>query len=204
MSETIDEKKDGPAFSVANIVALDVETGGFFAGRSCLLQIGAATASGARFEQKVLPVPGMEMDRDALRVNGYDREVWEKEGVDLVTAMRNFRDWLVQQKKKTGAWVPLGHNVSFDRSFLDWAQERVKVRLPLCYRYECSMSLMASMQRLGIIQTHSCSLDALCRLARLERPARHDAMTDAVAALQGYVWLNQRILKAGEKKEVAA
>lgn len=203
MSE-IDVKNEGPAFSVHNLVAVDVETGGFFAGRSCLLQIGAATASGARFEQKILPVPGMEMDRDALRVNGYDAEVWKKEGVELVTAVRNFRDWLVQQKKKTGAWVPMGHNVSFDRGFLDWAQERVKVRLPLCYRYECSMSLMASLMRLGLIPSGSCSLDALCRLARLERPPVHDAMADAVAALQGYVWLNQRILEASEKKEVAA
>jgi DNA polymerase III epsilon subunit-like protein len=196
------EKKEGapggavlvppvPPVPVRDLIAVDVETGGLYAGTNPLLQIGAFTADGARFEQKILPIDGMVIERAAAKKNGYDPDVWKSEGVPLLEAMRNFRDWCAKVKRESGSRVCLAHNAGFDRGFLDWAQGRVRVALPLPHRWECSMGALATFIRMGFLEWDGggCSLDSLCKRAGIRRPEPHDALQDAVATLRGYAWM---------------
>lgn len=178
-----------------DLIAIDTETGGTNPRRHALLSIGAATLAGARFHRYILPIAGAEIDPEAAAVNGYSSEKWEARGaVGLFTAMLEFREWLTVQKKG-GARVPLAHNASFDRMFLMEADRiaQTKALDVLDYRWECSMSLLSSLMRAGLVPRGPAKLDRLAELAGLPRAAVHDAQEDALVCLFGYDWLTRQV-----------
>jgi DNA polymerase III epsilon subunit-like protein len=186
---------------LANLVAIDMETGGTLPGVHPVLQIGAAFVPGPGlachfFSQHVLPQEGMEMEAEALAKNGYTAERWAEAGaVPLPLAVERFRAWLESLRPLFGGGrlSPLAHNASFDRGFCDWMARHVGNPLSevLDYHWECSAGLMRSLMRAKLLWPGSVKLAALKELSGFRGLALeyHDAQDDAAACWHGYRWL---------------
>jgi DNA polymerase III epsilon subunit-like protein len=184
---------------ISNLVAIDFETGGLTPGVHPPLQLSAVTASGAEFNCYILPEKGAFMEVEALAKNGYTRERWMALGaVPMYVAAARFRDWLYEvtgfMRGEAAPLVPLAHNATFDRSFLDvmmrasgysgsWSSE------VLDYHWECSSSLMAALRRAGLLWPGKTRLAVLRELSGYELDGQHAALSDAKACLHGYRWL---------------
>jgi DNA polymerase III epsilon subunit-like protein len=176
-----------------HILAIDVETGGLQPGRQALLSIAAVpTWDQEPFYQLVVPCPGLEVEEEAVKINGYSDKRWAEGGaVTLDVALGKLVDWLFERPMEIRKVQPLAHNAGFDRAWLAWGQQYsgIEVKALREHRWRCSMAAMQFCQDAGLLPEGKCSLDALCKLAGIDRPAVHHALADAAACLAGYGWL---------------
>lgn len=175
------------------LVAFDLETTGLEPGRHGIVAMAAETEDGQRFRRLVIPEPHIELDPAALAKNGYNRQRWEEWGaVDLETAMRDLQVWLFERYRFTRI-TPLAHGATFDRGFLDWAQNITGTRLKLDRRWECSQATYAFLMRAGILPKDSASLDSLGLASGYwvdhPRDSEHQADEDAACCMASYKWL---------------
>ncbi|MEM6641054.1 MAG: ribonuclease T [Pseudomonadota bacterium] len=120
-------------------VVIDVETGGFNAQTDALLEIAAAIV---RFDESgalhrvssvryhILPFPGANLEPASLEVNGIDPDHPLRPAIDEKDALqRVFREVRAEVKEQgcTRA-VLVGHNASFDLSFLNAAIARTGIK----------------------------------------------------------------------------
>lgn len=186
-----------------DLVPLDFETGGTDAVGDPVLSVAVWTYSGESFLRYIRPEPGQVVHPGAARVNGYTPEIWASRGaVSLAEAMTDLRAWLVQYKVQVGnPWklVPLAHNATFDRQFLDAAERRCGVIVTdlLDYRWECSMTLLSALMRAGIVPRGKADLNRLSALAGLPRADIHEALEDARLSALGYQWAMTQMLTGG-------
>lgn len=100
------------------IAFTDLETGGFSPARDALLEIGAVITTPdleiiEEINIKVKPLPGKNISRHSIIVNGYNEEDWEN-AVSLEEGLALFNDAAVNA-------TLIGHHSSFDDDFLDQA-----------------------------------------------------------------------------------
>jgi DNA polymerase III epsilon subunit-like protein len=130
------------------IVWIDLETGGTDPLQHQITQIAALPTSGdfdlevlgEPFERKVTLVPG-RYTNEALELQHYSKEVWEKEAVTVEVALRELIDWVapyrVERLGRTSGKTYMaasvgGYNFTrFDGAFLSATCDRLNLWLPL-------------------------------------------------------------------------
>lgn len=190
------------------IVYIDTETGGTNPDRHPLIQwAGVAIEDGKELEafEVKLQFPLSACEVEALQLNSYDRDTWEKEAVSPKVAVERINDFLVrhatveQTSKRTGKPYSVarvaGYNVRFDQDF---------TRAAFGTRF-----LPAHPQALDVMQLAAWAfLDAPHRPANLKlqtvavflgltSEGAHDALADARLA-----WRVVETMKARAKEQV--
>ena len=99
-----------------NLAFVDIETTGLNLIENEIIQIGCVVTDISlkvieEFEIKIKPKHIETSDPVSLKISHYDPEEW-KEAVNLKQAIKIFAD-------KTENTIMVGHNISFDASFLD-------------------------------------------------------------------------------------
>lgn len=124
---------------------------------------------------KVRPERIEDADPEALRINGYSEEAWA-DAVSLDEAMAQLAPVL-------GGAMLAGHNVAFDRGFLDAAWKRVGHRPEnLDHHLLDTATLAWPLLSSGMLD--SVSLTPVCKHLGIERGEEHWALDDARASLE--------------------
>lgn len=120
-------------------ISVDIETDGPVPGPYSLLSIGMCVAGrfdGITYDRCVdlslshyieLQPTGTEIDPEALRINGLDREQLSREGTKPEQAMRDVAEW-VETVTEDGVPVLVAYPLSFDWPFLSWYFNRFSDR----------------------------------------------------------------------------
>src|SRR3989338_11614175 len=95
-----------------DLVFFDLETTGFELDKE-IIEIGYVKASAGTFEWmsegsiKILPMHIERADKESLRINGYNKEEWDREGISLKEGLQKFL-------KVTEGTILVAHNLPFD------------------------------------------------------------------------------------------
>ena len=102
-------------------LSVDVETSGPIPGEYALLTIGACDVEDAAqtFTCELKPTT-RNADPKALSITGLSLDQLEREGLDPASAMRAFRDWVIQRAGPNAVPVFVGFNAAFDWSFVNY------------------------------------------------------------------------------------
>lgn len=182
-------------------VAIDTETGGFEHQAETHAILSLAAVPSWDFEPfHILIQPDGLIDEQAAVTNGYTPEAWAN-AVPIKFALIAFQQWLDASGAHMVNAQPLAHNAGFDRFWLRHRQRREGIDLGLTHRWRCSQAAMGLALDLGVVNAINTSLNTLGELAGLWlpglRPTPHNALADAKASLQGYLWLIKKIKKGG-------
>lgn len=128
------------------IVWVDLETGGTDETMHQITQIAAVATEGPPdfkevdwFERKIRLVSG-RYSKEALELQNYDSEAWEREAIPTFDALEQFIEWIGpfrhdRTSKRTGRAYKVAHmggfNAGFDGDFLRAACERADLWMPL-------------------------------------------------------------------------
>lgn len=178
-----------------NYAVVDVETTGLDPRDHEIIEIGIVECTSLlqvvkTYEAKVFPKHIETADPIALKINGYDPEVWAKEAIPLEQALAEVIPLLEDNQ-------PVGHNIGFDLGFLRAAfescgiypkkrpQDKQERETFWHYKKVDTMSLAAPMERAGMIQ--SSALKHVAAALGIHNPHPHRAMSDA--------WTEFKVLK---------
>ena len=160
---------------------IDLETTGLDPARHEIIEIGVVRVHGgsletlAEAEVRVRPERIEAADPAALRLNGWSEDGW-KDAVPLAEALSRIAEPL------EGA-VLAGHNVWFDRAFLDAAWRSTGVTQPEMDHHVLDTATLAwPLLACGLIP--SVSLKDLCPALGVDRDEAHRALADARCSLQ--------------------
>jgi len=163
------------------IAFVDLETSGLDPTRHEILEIGVVRVDGrsletlGMFDVRVQPKRIEDADPEALRINRWTQEAWS-DAVPLDVA-------LVRTKPLVEGALLAGHNVSFDRSFLDAAWRSTGVPAPpMDHHVLDTAALSWPLLVAGLVD--SLSLDPVCRHLAIECAEPHHALTDARRSLE--------------------
>jgi len=163
------------------IAFVDCETTGLDPTRHEILEIGVIRVEGrtletlGMFDLRVQPARIDEADPQALRVNGWNAEEW-KDAVPLDVA-------LVRTGPLLEGALLAGHNVSFDRAFLDAAWRSTGLPRPEMDHHVLDTATLAwPLLVAGLVE--SLSLDPVCRYLGIEAAQSHRALIDARRSLE--------------------
>jgi DNA polymerase III epsilon subunit-like protein len=188
--------------SVNPIAWVDLETGGTDHRLHQITQIAAIATTGgieleeigSPFERKVTLTKG-RYTKEALEIQGYDRDVWVEEAVPMDHALREFRDWLEPhghtrtgaKGKKYDAVDMAGHNCRFDADFLRASADRNKLWLPIANwtggMYD-TLQLAKWVCLLEGLEPPNYKLETLCKFFGLPSFGAHDALEDVRACIK--------------------
>jgi len=115
------------------MVVIDIETTGLDPLKHSILEIGALDFNNPtnQFYQKCRVFEGAEIDKNALKVNGYDyNQLYDSTKQELRDLLLNFIEWIKPIKNKTLA----GQNVDFDILFLIESLKRYNIDWILGWR----------------------------------------------------------------------
>lgn len=150
------------------MIVVDVETGGLDPIKNPLLSIGAKDHSnGDEFYVELFPLPHLEINEQAVAVNGFDKNNWGNG--NLKDCMQEFADWLQNRDCKLA-----GHNPYFDLSFLKANFSTAGVKNPFGHR-TIDMHTLAYL-KFGASLT---SDQIYVELGMPEEPKPHNALTGA-------------------------
>ena len=163
-----------------DLAFIDLETTGLDPGRHEILEIGVVVADARTLETRgmfdVRVRPGRMDDADpvALGINGWSAEAW-RDAVPLDVALVRAKPFL------DGAMLG-GHNVSFDRTFLDAAWRSTGVAPPETDHHVLDTATLAwPLLAVGLVD--SLSLDPICEQLGIDVGEPHRALTDARRSL---------------------
>lgn len=163
------------------LVFVDCETTGLDPARHELIEVAVLRVHPqtlvveAEVALKVRPERIEDADPEALRINGYSEEAWA-DAISLDEAMAQLAPVL------EGAMLA-GHNVAFDRGFLDAAWRRVG-RRPENIDHHLLDTATLAWPLLSSGTLDSVSLTPVCKHLGIERGEEHWALDDARASLE--------------------
>lgn len=177
-----------------NYIYADTETGGLFAAQHALLSLAAVGPMNEVFAEYITPEsqPGKEVDPEAVKKNGFTRELWEEYGArPLVDVLRDFAEWTRQTETDYGPVAIVAHNAAFERAFLSEAERVTGIAAMHRDRWRCTQLLMSDMMDRGLILRGSSRLDRLAALSGWpgHRHKHHEALQDAFITQHGHRWL---------------
>lgn len=102
-------------------VSVDVEASGPIPGKYSMLSIGACVAfdPSLHFSCYLKPISD-EFIPEAMEVTGLSLEQLQKEGLEPIEAMKQFKNWVNSLVKNDETVVFVGFNASFDWSFINY------------------------------------------------------------------------------------
>ena len=160
---------------------IDLETTGLDPACHEILEIGVIRVYGDTLKEvehaevRVRPGRIADADPDALRVNGYSPGAW-KDAVAIEVALARVAPLL------DGALLA-GHNVWFDRAFLDAAWRRTDVAPPeMDHHVLDTVTLVWPLCAVGLVE--SLSLLPVCERLGIDTDEPHRALADARRSLE--------------------
>ena len=201
-------------------VFVDLETGGRFAWKHPIIQIGAVAFDVdwrelERFEVK-LKFDEAEADPEALKKVSFSKHLWEMHGVEPATAFDRFVYFL--REHATSEWTPknsdkvqhraqlFAHNATFEREFLDKWKWRLRkdhgerdFYLPSDPRIICTMQAAMMAFDQSPPPPTNYQLGTLCEHMGIEFSTNraHEAVYDCVKAAELY-----HRLTVGDESEI--
>lgn len=168
-------------------VAVDTETTGLEAGvheivSICLIIHDENFNEVSRFTSTIRPMHPILIEDDALQVNGFTR----KEVKDFPTPMEvknNLLEWFEPFRGDKGL-IPLGHNFSFDKGFLQIFFGDFYNDL-FYYKFRDTFCVAQALKDAGLIDPPSLSLVKLTEHFGIPH-IEHDAFSDTWATLKLY------------------
>ena len=160
------------------LVALDIETTGLDPKRDVILEIGAIRFNGRRVEEEwsTLVNPGRAVPPFISQLTGITNQ--------MVAHAPPISDVLAELEDFVGEAPIIGHNVSFDLSFL--RRQRLFAYNDSIDTYEMASVLLPNASRYG--------LGALSRILTVPLPATHRALDDALVTHGVYLRLHDMAL----------
>jgi DNA polymerase-3 subunit epsilon len=164
-----------------SLVFVDCETTGLDPARHELVEVAAIRVSPQtlavqiEIAMRVRPDRIDDADPESLRIVGFSEEAWS-DALPLDEAMAQLEPVLDNA-------MLAGHNVAFDRSFLDAAWTRVGHR-PDNLDYHLLDTATMAWPLLSSGALSSVSLTSVCKHLGIERGREHSALPDARASLE--------------------
>ncbi len=168
-----------------NFAFIDIETTGLNTLVHEIIEIGVVVTTPTlevieEFDLKIKPVSIENADPVALKVNQYDPKNWES-ALGLEEAMKIFSE-------KVKDCIMVGHNVSFDSSFLDYtfrAFRKNKIENTMHYHKLDTISIAWAKLHNDPSLEHF-SLHELCLRFGIKNEKAHTALSDARATYELY------------------
>jgi DNA polymerase III epsilon subunit family exonuclease len=165
-----------------NFAFIDIETTGLNLFKNEIIEIGCVTATPdlefiEEFELKIKPEHIETADRVALKVNHYNSTDWES-GLALEKALNIF-------SKKVKDCIMVGHNVSFDAGFLEYAFNKSKIKNSMHYHKLDTISIAWAKLHNDPNLEHL-SLHDMCVRFDIKNEHAHSALSDARATYKLY------------------
>jgi len=159
-------------------ISVDIETAGPIPGEYSLLTIGACNVANdtQTFACQLKPTT-RKADPKALEVTGLSLDRLEREGLDPIEAMRQFRDWIQNLTGLGGVPIFVGFNAAFDWSFVNYYFHIYVGRNPFGFSALDIKSLYMGAARSAWGQTRSSQIAAALHP---KRKGNHDALHDAL------------------------
>lgn len=174
-----------------NLAFIDTETTGLSLDKHEIIEIGCVLVSQddngkpgfkklEEFEFKIKPEHIETADPIALKINGYNETDWA-DAVSLNSALE-----ILSQKTEDAIMV--GHNVSFDYSFLEKSFEKTGIKNKMHYHKLDTISI-AFAKLYEIKDIEKFSLRYLCEYFGVVNEKAHTALADARATFEIFVKL---------------
>ena len=171
-------------------ISVDVETSGPIPGEYSLLSIGAcnADAPDQTFLCELKPLT-LKADPKALEVSGLSLDRLQKAGLDPVSGMRAFGDWVVGVVGVDAKPVFVGLNAPFDWSFVNYYFHRFLGKNPFGFAALDIKALYMGMTACNWSETSSSNMAATLNPAS---KGDHNALHDAVFQAELFRLIRER------------
>ena len=168
---------------------IDTETTGLNPEKHELIQVACILVSASNpedistyevvkeFECKIQPTHIHDADPTALKINKYDPSVW----VDA----KSLHEAMTVLSGLTKGAVMVGHNVTFDWTFLDKAFRQTGVENKMHYHKLDTISMAFALLH-GKEDAEHLSLHALSRYFNITQDKEHEALSDARSTFELY------------------
>lgn len=174
-----------------SILWLDIETTGLDPGTHEIIEIAVvltdfSLSERKRLESKVLPAHIETASAEALKINGYDAEIWAAKGRPLASVIGDIAKMIPYKERA----IPAGHNiVGFDLPFLRAAFKATGKFCPLSYwaldTYPLAVSYMVQ-SGLDEDALPNLKLTTLSDHFGVKHDGAHTALADAIANIEVY------------------
>lgn len=194
----------------SNYIVFDCETGGLYEDKNPITQYAAVVLDGStlkeidRWETFVKPYDDLVIEQDAL-----DRTMVSMSDINKGVSVKEFISTATEfwethraksKKKEMGRLVPVGHNVTFDIRFLNYALSLQKKDDVEFWMYPNIIDTF-SLAKLawGINRDEKINLGASCERAKIRLTDAHGAMNDVEATADLLRWYMRKLrAKKGE------
>lgn len=176
-------------------IMFDIETGGTRQGKDAIIQIAAVAfniktfGQVDQFERKIKFLVD-KADPEALKVNSYNQETWEKEAVHPIKAMHDTldflkkyaREWTSARGKQYKAAELIGHNIiRFDWPFFEkWCERLGKSWLPIHNPPLDTVQVAKTVEMVRGFKFDNLKLETLADYYGVEEEQTHDAFDDVL------------------------
>ena len=197
----------------SNYVVFDCETGGLDENKNPITQYAAVILDGKtlkeidRFETFIKPYNDLVIEKDALdhtmvTMSDINAGISLKQFVKTVTAW--WESHRAKAKiKEMGRLIPVGHNVTFDLKFINYALalEGEKTTEEWMYPNLIDTFCLGKIA-FGIEGNEKLNLGACCERAKIKLTDAHGAMNDVEATAELFRWFMKKMrAKKGAKSE---
>jgi len=132
---------------------------------------------------KINPENIENADYKALEINGYSKEVWNKEAIPLEKALREITKSIPFGERA----IVIGHNVDFDLRFLRKAFKDLGVFCSLSYHRVDTLSLSVAYKIAGrgiVKESENFKLKTMADILEVDHKNTHTAMSDTEAVYE--------------------
>lgn len=192
----------------SNYIVYDTETGGLNPEESPITQYAAVILDGVtlkeidRFETFIKPYAGLEIDKIVLSktlvtMSDINSGIKVDEFVNTVIKWWDMHN-TVKMKKEMGRLIPVGHNVVFDNSFIQYALDFCKKGSMWNWLYPNFIDTFSIAKMVwGIDKETKLNLGACCERAKVSLIGAHGAMNDVEATADLFRWYVKRLRNGG-------
>lgn len=162
-------------------VVIDIETTGLDYEKDEILEVGAIRIRNHEVAEKFVELirPKGEISKEISALNGITQEMALKEGKERAEVLKRFWEFV-------GESPMVGHNLSFDRAFLEKGSAEVEISVP---RVVCRDTLLLARRRIRDVPDYR--LNTLANYFGIQISERHRALADCLVAFYVYEKLNE-------------
>jgi len=166
-----------------NLSFIDIETTGLSLMEHEIIEIGCIITDSSlqmveEFELKIKPEHIKTADPIALKINHYDPKDWQS-AISLKEAIKIFAD-------KTENTIMVGHNITFDASFLDKAFYDTGIKKKFFHYHLLDTVSIAFVKLYENEEIDRFTLHELCKHFNIKNEKEHTALSDTRATLELY------------------
>ena len=175
-------------------ISVDVEASGPVPGLYSMLSIGACNIYEPEqtFECLLKPT-GKFVDKEAVKVTGFDLEVLSKVGLDPKVAMQQFSNWVIKVSGANSKPIFVGLNAGFDWSFINYYFYDAQVENPFGF---ASLDIKAMYFAATNNQWNQSKSSVMIKDLQPKSSANHEALSDAIAQAELFRLIIEKYKKA--------